>query len=90
MGNNGREHLRPEKRLCGSLIGRSGEEQAVARLRLPEGAADEGWEMDKGVPGPGMETLVMLARETKLPTEGEQKLKGALAAIGTQPLQDGN
>jgi hypothetical protein len=66
---------------------RPAEEQAVARLKLPEGAIDDGWEMDEGAPG--METLLLVARATKLTDEGEKGLKAALAEIGPQPLQDG-
>jgi hypothetical protein len=66
---------------------RPAEERAVARLKLPAGAADDGWEMDEGVAG--METLLLLARATKLTDAGEAELKAALAEVGPQPLQDG-
>jgi hypothetical protein len=66
---------------------RPAEEQAVARLKLPEGAAEDGWEMDEGIPG--METLLLLVRDSKLSLEGETTLKAALAEVGAQPLQDG-
>jgi hypothetical protein len=55
--------------------------------KLPEGAVEDGWEMDEGAPG--METLLLLVRGSKLSPEGETALKAALAEIGPQPLQDG-
>jgi hypothetical protein len=55
--------------------------------KLPEGAVEDGWEMDKGAPG--METLLLLTRETKLTDAGAKDLKAAVAALGPQPLQDG-
>jgi hypothetical protein len=36
-----------------------------------------------------METLLLLARATKLTDAGEAELKAALAEVGPQPLQDG-
>jgi len=67
---------------------RPAEEQSVEGLKkLPEGAVEDGWEMDEGAPG--METLLLLARATKLTDEGESALKAALAALSPQPLQDG-
>ena len=66
---------------------RSGAEQPVAQLKLPEGAAEDGWEMDEGAAG--METLLLLARESKLSAEGEKELRAALGALGPQALQDG-
>jgi serine/threonine-protein kinase len=63
------------------------EEKAVARLKLPAGVAEAGWEMDEG--SPGMETLLLLVRDSKLSPEGETALKAALSEIGPQPLQDG-
>ncbi len=62
-------------------------ENVIAELTLPQGAIDEGWEMAEGVPG--METLLLLARETPLPADGEKELRAALAELGPQPLQDG-
>jgi serine/threonine protein kinase len=67
---------------------RPAEEQPVEGLKkLPEGAVDDGWQMDQGVPG--METLLFLARRSKLPPQAETALKAALATVGPQPLQDG-
>jgi serine/threonine protein kinase len=67
---------------------RPAEEQPVEGLKkLPEGEVDDGWEMDQGVPG--METLLLLVRRSKLPPEVETALKAALATVGPQPLQDG-
>jgi hypothetical protein len=67
---------------------RPSEEQPVEGLKkLPEGAIDAGWEMDQGAPG--METLLLLARGSRLPPEEETVLKAALATVGAQPLQDG-
>jgi hypothetical protein len=66
---------------------RPAEEQPVGRLKLPEGAAEDGWEMDEGAPG--METLVLLVRSSKLSPKEETALRTALAEIGPQPLQDG-
>jgi hypothetical protein len=67
---------------------RPAEEQPVQGLKkLPEGAVEDGWEMDAGAPG--METLLLLTRETKLTDAGEKALRAALAGIGPQPLQDG-
>jgi hypothetical protein len=64
------------------------DEQPVEGLKkLPEGAVEDGWEMDQGVPG--METLLLLVRRSKLPPEEERALKAALADVGPQPLQDG-
>jgi hypothetical protein len=67
---------------------RPAEERPVeGSKKLPEGAVDDGWEMDEGAPG--METLLLLARRSKLPPEAETALKAALADVGPQPLQDG-
>jgi hypothetical protein len=67
---------------------RPAEEQPVQGLKkLPEGAVEDGWEMDEGAPG--METLLLLTRDTKLTDAGEKALRAALAGIGPQPLQDG-
>jgi serine/threonine protein kinase len=67
---------------------RPAEEQPLEGFKkLPEGAVEDGWEMDQGVPG--METLLLLARRSKLPPEEETALKAALADVGAQPLQDG-
>jgi CHAT domain-containing protein/tRNA A-37 threonylcarbamoyl transferase component Bud32/Tfp pilus assembly protein PilF len=65
---------------------RPADEQAVARLKLPEGASDGGWELDEGAPG--METLLLLARDSQLSPEGETVLKATLAEFSPQPLQD--
>jgi hypothetical protein len=62
-------------------------EQTVGQLKLPEGAAEDGWEMDEGAAG--METLLLLARESKLSAEGEKELRAALGALGQQAMQDG-
>jgi hypothetical protein len=59
-------------------------ERPVQSLRLPEGAADDGWEMDKGPPG--METLVLLACETELPRDFD--LKGRFAGLKPQEMQN--
>jgi tRNA A-37 threonylcarbamoyl transferase component Bud32 len=66
---------------------RPAEEQVVARLKLPEGAVEDGWLMDEGVSG--METLLLLVRDSKLSPEGETALKAALEEVGPQRLQDG-
>ncbi len=62
-------------------------ENAAAELKLPLGAIDDGWEMEKGIPG--METLLLLTRETPLPADGEKELRAVLVELGPQPLQDG-
>jgi hypothetical protein len=59
------------------------QERAVQRLSLPEKPGDM-WPIK---PGPaGMETLVLLARETPLPREVD--LAKALGDLGAQPLLD--
>jgi serine/threonine protein kinase len=60
-------------------------EEAVAKLRLPEHKGGWGyWTLD---PGPaGLETMVLLARETPLPAEVD--LKAALAGLGAQKLAE--
>jgi hypothetical protein len=68
---------------------RNKDEKRLAQLKLPEGAAEEGWKMDDDKAPPGMETLLLLVRDSPLPPEGEAALKAALADIGPQPLQDG-
>jgi tRNA A-37 threonylcarbamoyl transferase component Bud32 len=60
-------------------------EKPVARLRLPE--AEGGWGWWEVEPGPaGLETLVLLARETPLPAHVD--LAAELADLGEQPPAD--
>jgi hypothetical protein len=54
--------------------------------KLPEGAAEDGWEMDEGTPG--METLLLLARESRMPNDIEDLLKSVNSGLGRQALQD--
>jgi hypothetical protein len=64
---------------------RRARERPVARLRLPE--KDGGWGWWTVDPGPaGLETLVLLARETPLPAGVD--LKAELAGLGAQPPAD--
>jgi serine/threonine protein kinase len=59
------------------------EEQKVTHLRLP--SAEEKWPMRADDPA-GMETLVLLARET--PLERSVPLKDLVGELGRQPRQD--
>jgi hypothetical protein len=58
-------------------------EEPTDRLSLPE-KPDEGWPIQQGIAG--METLVMLARQTPLPPE--VKLRALLAGFPRQTQQD--
>jgi hypothetical protein len=64
--------------------GRPAEERAVARLKLPEADGDVGWPMDDGPAG--METLLLMARETRLPADVD--LAGLVAGLPPQTFQD--
>jgi hypothetical protein len=62
---------------------RPGEEEAVARIRRPA-AEDRYWSMKKG--RPGMETLLLLAREEPWPADVD--LPGLLNGLPEQTLQN--
>jgi serine/threonine protein kinase len=61
---------------------RPDKEERVASLSLPE-TPDEGWDLGGG---PGMETLILLARDE--PLRREFSLKDLFASLGPQPIQD--
>ena len=62
-----------------------GTEQPRTRLSLPEGAADAGWEIEKGPAG--MDTLLLLARPTPLTPDTEADLRAALTGLPSQTAQ---
>jgi hypothetical protein len=65
---------------------RPADERPRDRLDLPEGPSDNGWEVDEGPPG--METMVLLVRETPLPpTVDLKRLLGPLPAQRHQSTQ---
>ncbi len=66
----------------GDWTERPDEEQPRARLALPE-QLDRGWPMQGG---PGMETLMLLARKTPLPPD--EDLASLLADLEPQPMQN--
>jgi predicted Ser/Thr protein kinase len=60
-------------------------EEPVSALDLPPDPGD-GWEMEKGTAG--METLVMLVRETPLSQTQEKELHSLLAGLSEQSMQN--
>jgi hypothetical protein len=62
------------------------EERAVPKLSLPDTGVADVWKIEPGPPG--METLVLLTRETPLPADVD--LAGRLGEMGAQTLPNGD